>query len=98
MPPMPDVALAPITERIQRLLQQRLQPTHLAIRDDSQAHVGHASAGGKGHFHVTVVSPCFEGLKPLQRHRLVNDALTTLFETDIHALALQTLTPREFDK
>lgn len=94
---MPDVAVA-ITEHIQSLLRQRLQPTHLAVRDDSQAHVGHGSAGGKGHFHVLVVSPCFEGLKPLQRHRLVNDTLAALFETHIHALALQTLTPREFDK
>jgi stress-induced morphogen len=36
------------------------------------------------------------GLKPLQRHRLVNEALSGLFEHELHALALETLTPDEF--
>ena len=84
--------------QIERLLRERLQPVHLRIRDDSRAHAGHSSAGGKGHFHVTVVSVSFEGLRTLQRHRLVNDALAPLFETDIHALGMETLTPREFKK
>jgi BolA protein len=84
-------------EHIHTLLQP-LQPTHVDVRDDSHAHAGHAGAQGKGHFHVTVVSMRFEGLTPLQRHRLVNEALAPLFETHIHALGLRTLTPREFDK
>jgi BolA protein len=83
-------------ERIRALLQQRLQPEHLEVRDDSAAHSGHASAGGKGHFRLRIVSTCFEGLKPLQRHRLVNDTLAPLFETELHAVAMQTLTPHEF--
>jgi BolA protein len=68
------------------------------VRDDSAAHLGHASAGGKGHFRLRIVSTCFEGLKPLQRHRLVNDALAPLFETELHAVAMETLTPDEFMK
>jgi BolA protein len=84
--------------QIERLLQQRLSPAHLEVRDDSRAHAGHASAGGKGHFHLKIVSTCFEGLKPLQRHRLVNDTLAPLLETQVHALSLQTLTPAEFKK
>jgi len=62
------------------------------------AHAGHASAGGKGHFRLRIVSTCFEGLKPLQRHRLVNETLAPLFETELHAVAMETLTPEEFDK
>ncbi|HWW19480.1 MAG TPA: BolA family protein [Steroidobacteraceae bacterium] len=88
----------PIAERIEQLLQQRLKPAHLEVRDDSAAHAGHASAGGRGHFHLKIVSTCFEGLKPLQRHRLVNQTLAALFETDVHALGLETLTPAEFKK
>jgi BolA protein len=83
---------------IERLLQQRFQPAHLVVRDDSRAHAGHASAGGKGHFHLRIVSTCFEGLKPLQRHRLVNETLAPLFESEVHALAMETLTPQEFNK
>jgi len=85
-------------KRIEALLQQRLLPAHLEIRDDSAAHAGHASAGGKGHFRLRIVSTCFTGLKPLQRHRLVNEVLSPLFDTEVHALAMETLTPDEFSK
>jgi len=87
----------PTAVRIRALLEQQLQPEHLDVRDDSAAHAGHASAGGKGHFHLRIVSTCFEGLKPLQRHRLVNQALAPLFATELHAVAMQTLTPNEFN-
>jgi BolA protein len=82
--------------RIQSLLQQRLTPAHLEVRDESAAHAGHASGAGKGHFRLRIVSECFVGLRPLQRHRLVNEALSGLFEHELHALALETLTPDEF--
>jgi BolA protein len=84
--------------RIESLLQQRLLPVHLEVRDDSAAHAGHASAGGKGHFRVRIVSTCFAGLRPLQRHRLVNEVLSPLFATELHAVAMETLTPDEFFK
>jgi BolA protein len=84
--------------RIQSLLQQRLLPAHLEVHDDSAAHAGHASAGGKGHFRVRIVSTCFAGLRPLQRHRLVNEVLSPLFATELHAVAMETLTPDEFFK
>jgi stress-induced morphogen len=44
------------------------------------------------------VSTCFAGLKPLQRHRLVNEVLSPLFATELHAVAMETLTPDEFLK
>ncbi len=86
------------TAQIQALLEQHLQPSHLEVHDDSAAHAGHASAGGKGHFRLRIVSQRFAGLGPLQRHRLVNQALAPLFETELHAVAMQTLTPEEFTK
>jgi len=82
--------------QIECLLQQGLEPTHLTIRDESDAHAGHASGGGKRHFRLRIVSMSFRGLKPLQRHRLVNNLLAPLFQTDLHALAMETLTPEEF--
>jgi acid stress-induced BolA-like protein IbaG/YrbA len=47
------------------------------------------------HFEAEVVSPAFAGLRPLQRHRMVYDALGDLMGGAIHALALKTLTPGE---
>ena len=83
--------------RIEQLLQQRLLPTHLEVRDEGAAHIGHAGAG-RGHFRLKIVSTSFAGLKPLQRHRLVNEVLSPLFSTEVHALAMETLTPEEFSK
>jgi BolA protein len=86
--------------RIERVLTERLHPTHLEVRDESAAHAGHAGAGGGGggHFRVRIVSVSFSGLKSLQRHRLVNEALAALFKSEVHAVAMETLTPEEFVK
>jgi acid stress-induced BolA-like protein IbaG/YrbA len=47
------------------------------------------------HFEATVVSREFIGLRPLQRHQLVYKALGDRMGGEIHALALETLTPDE---
>jgi BolA protein len=82
-------------ERIRARLQECLQPVKLEIRDDSAAHVGHVGGGGKGHFRLLIVSEAFAGQTLVQRHRLVHDALASLFETDIHALVLSARSPDE---
>ena len=82
-------------ERIRALLQERLHPLKLEIRDDSAAHVGHVGGGGKGHFRLLIVSEMFSGKTLVQRHRLVHDALAPLLESDIHALVLRTRSPDE---
>jgi BolA protein len=83
-------------ERIRALVQDRLRPQRLEIRDDSAAHAGHAGAAdGKGHFRLLVVADCFSGRTLVQRHRLVHDALAELLRDEIHALALVTKSPEE---
>ena len=81
--------------RIERLLRDSLAPVQLEVRDDSAAHAGHASAGGKGHFQVRIVSESFAGMTPLQRHRRIYSVLAPLWEQELHALALEALTPEE---
>ena len=83
-------------ERIRALVQDRLRPQRLEIRDDSAAHSGHAGAAdGKGHFRLLIVADCFSGRTLVQRHRLVHDALAQLLQDEIHALALVTKSPEE---
>lgn len=89
-----------MTERI-ALIEQRLQvaltPEDLQIVDDSAAHAGHAGArGGGGHFNVLIVAKAFTGKTPLQRHRLVYEALHDLMQQEIHALSIKALAPEEF--
>lgn len=77
-------------ELIRARLEPALAPTHLEIIDESHLHVGHAGAkDGRGHFRVRIDSPRFAGLRRLQQHRLVYDALDDLMQTDIHALAIE---------
>ncbi len=88
---MNDARIAEIRARI----DAALQPTDLEIIDESHKHVGHAGAkDGRGHFHVRVVATRFAGLRPLQCHRLVYDAVGDLMETDIHALSIEASSPR----
>jgi len=77
-----------VTE-IQSRLNAQLEPIKLEVEDESHLHAGHAGAkGGKGHFRIWISSEQFIGLRPLQKHRLVYDALGEMMDTDIHALSI----------
>jgi BolA protein len=94
----PASAAAPsgqTARRIEQLLREQLQPSELEVRDDSAAHAGHASAGGKGHFRLRIVSTSFAGLTPMQRHRRVYAVLAPLWERELHALSVEALAPEE---
>ena len=84
---------------IESTLRQVFAPQHLQIEDESARHAGHAgAAAGGGHFRVVIVSETFRGQTPVQRHSAVYAALGDAMRTDIHALALQTLTPEEWER
>ncbi len=84
-------------DRIEKILRQCFEPLHLELVDDSARHAGHPGAlSGGGHYHVEIVSPRFEGLTLLARHRLVNGALGKMIGAEIHALGLRTLSPSEW--
>jgi acid stress-induced BolA-like protein IbaG/YrbA len=51
---------------------------------------------GQGHYEATVVCPAFAGKRSLQRHQMVYATLGSRVGREIHALALQTFTPEEW--
>lgn len=83
-------------EMIRQRLTEALQPETLDIEDDSASHIGHASAGGGGHFNIVIVSDKFNGLNLIKRHRMVYEAVDDMMNSDIHALSMKTYTPEEF--
>lgn len=84
------------TERIYATLSDHLDTDDIEIRDDSHKHIGHEGwKSGLGHFHVTIRSRKFVGVKSLARHKLVYDALGDLMQTDIHAVQIRALAPGE---
>ncbi len=79
---------------MRRRLEAALQPSRLEIIDEGHKHVGHEGAkDGRGHFVVHIESAAFAGKTPLQRHRLVYDAMDELMQTDIHALTIDARLP-----
>lgn len=62
---------------------------------DAQVHVQDYTGGGD-HYEAVVVSAAFDGKNAVARHRLVYGALQDAMVERIHALALKTLTPQEF--
>ena len=78
---------------IEAVLRASLEPLQLVVRDDSHLHAGHAGAREGRHFSVQIVSPRFNGLSRLARHRLVYDSLHVLIPRGIHALAIDARAP-----
>ena len=56
------------------------------------------TTGGGDHFAATVISAAFVGKGPVDRHRLVYAALGDAMRGPIHALALETSTPEEYQR
>lgn len=86
-----------VADTLREKLTAALQPSRLAIIDDSHKHAGHAGArpGGESHFTVEIVSPLFAGKSRVERQRLVYAALAAELREQVHALALRTLAPGE---
>lgn len=87
-----------MSEVISQKLQQALSPEILEVEDDSASHAGHKEAGmaKESHFNVKVVASCFEGQPPVKRHQTIYAILKEDMKGKIHALSLQTLTPKEY--
>jgi BolA protein len=86
-----------VADAIRDKLAAALAPTRLDLIDESARHAGHGGARpeGESHFRMTIVASAFAGKSRIERHRLVFQALGSLMESDVHALAITALTPAE---
>ncbi|MUG04805.1 BolA/IbaG family iron-sulfur metabolism protein [Bombella sp. ESL0378] len=87
-------------ERMKAMLEEALMPSQLEIHDESARHRHHAHARsaqqeargpgqvGETHYRLHIVSRHFDGMKPVERHRLVHQLLAAEFESGLHALSL----------
>ncbi|MBC6445024.1 MAG: BolA family transcriptional regulator [Alphaproteobacteria bacterium GM202ARS2] len=85
---------------IEEQLRKAFSPTHLVVRDDSDAHRHHQAMIGRPaqetHFHVEVVSESFRGMGRVERQRAIYRVLAAgMGKGGIHALELATHTPEE---
>jgi BolA protein len=85
------------TENLRQKLEEELKPVRLEVVDDSAKHVGHAKAGGGGHYRVFIVCPAFSGKPLIARHRMVYAALSEQMRSEIHALSIVAKAPEEVE-
>lgn len=85
-------------EQIRTALERAFSPLSLEILDDSARHAGHAGARSGGHFRVALASRAFAGRPPLQRHRMVYEALAPLMGHGIHALNICATVPPDAER
>ena len=78
---------------IEQKLASEFDADYLQVENESHMH--NVAPGSESHFKVTIVSNSFNDQMLIKRHRMVNSTLQQEIQ-QIHALALHTLTPREW--
>jgi acid stress-induced BolA-like protein IbaG/YrbA len=70
---------------IKQLIEASLTGADVEVRTD-----------GQGHYEAVVVSAQFDGRRSVARHQMVYGALGDRVGREIHALAVKTFTPEEW--
>ena len=78
---------------IEEKLASEFETEYLQVENESHMH--NVAPGSESHFKVTIVSDSFRDQMLIKRHRMVNKTLQQEMQ-QIHALALHTLTPEEW--
>lgn len=87
-----------IQETIEKKIKEQLNITHLEVINESHLHAGHAHGGVDTHFRVVVVAEDFVGKRKVARQQLIYKILDELINNPVHALAMQTETPQEWQQ
>jgi BolA protein len=84
-------------ERIVDTLTTTFSPERIEVIDESHLHAGHAGSrpGGETHYRVHIVSDAFRGKSRIERHRMINTALSAELAGGVHALAIHASAPGE---
>jgi BolA protein len=82
---------------ITQKLTEAFAPARLEVIDESHQHAGHAGhrPGGETHYRVYIVSDAFQGKSRLERHRMINETLSSELKGGVHALAIHASAPGE---
>ena len=87
--------MKPIENRIISKLNDVFQPAYLQVENESHMHS--VPAGSETHFKVTLAADNFVGKRQVQRHQAVYGCLADELKNGVHALALHTFSPDEWN-
>ena len=87
----------PVKNLITDKLTAAFAPQSLDVADESHQHAGHAGhrPGGETHFRVHIVAEAFRGKSRIERHRMINQTLSSELAGGVHALAIHASAPGE---
>ena len=85
-----------VQQEIERRLQQQYSQGHVEVANESHMHS--VPENSETHFRVVIVSDAFDGQRKVARHRQVYALLADQLEGPVHALALHTYTPDEWER
>ena len=83
-----------VQEQIENALTQLLNPVVLDVVNESSQH--NVPPDSETHFKVVIVSEQFVGRRKVARHQQVYGAVAEQLAGPVHALALHTYTPEEW--
>jgi BolA family transcriptional regulator, general stress-responsive regulator len=91
------MATMPTKDVIIEKLTEAFAPESLSVVDESGEHEGHAGhrPGMATHFRVYIVARAFCDKSRLERHRMINQALSVELAGGVHALAIHAAAPGE---
>lgn len=73
-------------EELKKLIEAALPAAQVSVQGDGD------------HFEATVISEAFEGKSRVQQHQMVYGSLGDLMQGAVHALALRTFTPEQWQQ
>jgi len=83
-----------VKDRIVSKLEIDFEPLFLEVQNESHMHS--VAPGSESHFKVTLVSSQFQGKRQVQRHQAIYGCLAQELQQGVHALALHTFSPEEW--
>lgn len=86
--------MKPVEAKIHAKLTEAFTPVHLEVVNESHKHS--VPPGSESHFNVMLVAAQFANQRQVARHQAVYAALAEELQAGVHALALHTHSPDEW--
>ena len=83
-----------VQKQIEDKLTAAFTPSYLSVVNESHMHA--VPPNSETHFKVVIASSVFEGKRAVQCHQLIYGMLKDEMAGGVHALALHTVTPEEW--
>lgn len=85
-----------VQQQLEDSLRAVLAPSYIEVVNESHQHS--VPADSETHFRVVIVSTQFDGKRQVARHQQVYAAVAESLAGPVHALALHTYTPQEWQQ